>query len=412
MATRVKQPLVSLKPNDLLERARTHIFSTGIDDGAMRLALANMQYGLAKIHVAQEHLGFPPHAIFIGAPDCTVTRNRQRWNDGFGYGGKVVWGQGNDDLVILDVKPNACGMLVGGLEEIPPAKKVIERFVDLDRSSQSIDGIPLKWDFGVGNHFIDFFRVPHSTNSEFDLLPYAFIMHCSGGELRSDHNNTPGLYWDQSEILQNTMQQIPTPFGPVKVLTDSLAKGYAARCAYADKFTRKRREFAAKFLFDKFELITNVNHQKLENQNVMLLGTHNSQDPTTVKQVFPVCLRPDLPSYLFVGKPNFTPDVLESLGFTARATLIGMHDTLCKANILPHGSGYTFRELMAVEKVFTVDNRRFFVIDTANEMSKKIIENPRNLQFGYRGREVIIRLLELKLGELLVPLHPSYILKI
>ena len=34
-------------------------------------------------------LGLEPRALFIGTPDATVTRNRYRWRQGFGYGGQV-----------------------------------------------------------------------------------------------------------------------------------------------------------------------------------------------------------------------------------------------------------------------------------------------------------------------------------
>jgi hypothetical protein len=112
----------------LLQRATEHIFSTGLDDSGARLGLANMKYGLAKIHLAQEALGIAPDATFIAAPDLTVTRNLSRWRSGFGYGGRLTWGDGQQELIILDLKPNCCGMLVGGLEH-PPARDTLLRRV-------------------------------------------------------------------------------------------------------------------------------------------------------------------------------------------------------------------------------------------------------------------------------------------
>ena len=103
----------------LLRRAEEHIFSTGLDDSGARLGLANMKYGLAKVHLAQEALGLAPDATFITAPDLTVTRNHHRWRSGFGYGGRLTWGDGQQELIILDLKPNCCGMLVGGLDDLP-----------------------------------------------------------------------------------------------------------------------------------------------------------------------------------------------------------------------------------------------------------------------------------------------------
>ncbi|MFX0096493.1 MAG: hypothetical protein ACFE7E_01900, partial [Candidatus Hodarchaeota archaeon] len=111
--------LINMSKEDLLKRAKDHIFSLGLRDAASRLCQANMQYGLAKFHIAQEKYGIRPDATFISAPDETVTRNKERWSSGVGYGGKITWGDGREDFMILDVMPNACGMLVGGLEKLP-----------------------------------------------------------------------------------------------------------------------------------------------------------------------------------------------------------------------------------------------------------------------------------------------------
>ena len=111
----------------LLQRATEHIFSTGLDDGAARLGLTNMRYGLAKIHLAQESLGLIPDATFIAAPDLSVTRNSSRWRSGFGYGGRVTWGDGQQELIILDLKPNCCGMLAGGLDYLPARDDLLRR---------------------------------------------------------------------------------------------------------------------------------------------------------------------------------------------------------------------------------------------------------------------------------------------
>ena len=90
---------------ELLRRAERHIFATGPRDCGQSLCVVNMKYGLAKIHYLQQQLGLPADATFIGAPDMTVTRNLNRWNSGFGYGGKLTWGDGAQELMILDISP-------------------------------------------------------------------------------------------------------------------------------------------------------------------------------------------------------------------------------------------------------------------------------------------------------------------
>jgi hypothetical protein len=80
--------------NDLLSRAESHIFSTGLNDGGTQLCRANMKYGLAKIHWVQEQFGLKPDATFISTPDMTITRNAARWQSGFGYGVRSAGGMG------------------------------------------------------------------------------------------------------------------------------------------------------------------------------------------------------------------------------------------------------------------------------------------------------------------------------
>ena len=68
--------------NNILERARRHIFSTGMGDAASQLSQVNMAYGLAKIHLVQEKYGLDPDASFVTTPDETISRNASRWEQG------------------------------------------------------------------------------------------------------------------------------------------------------------------------------------------------------------------------------------------------------------------------------------------------------------------------------------------
>ena len=140
-----------------LKYANDHFFSTGVGDGGASLGEINMRFGLAKIHYLQEQMGQAPDAVFVSAPDLTVTRNVNRWGSGYGYGGVLNWGDGSQELVILDLKPNACGMIVGGINQLVPMAELLERTHSLVLEPVEIDGIQIQWDFGKGNHFIDLF---------------------------------------------------------------------------------------------------------------------------------------------------------------------------------------------------------------------------------------------------------------
>jgi len=110
--------------HDAFERAKEHCFLSGVGDVGEALCGANMPFGIAKIQHVQAELGLRPDATFVGAPDATVTRNTRRWAQGFGYGGRIQW---SGDFAVLDIKSNACGMIVAELDDPPPPEEIRER---------------------------------------------------------------------------------------------------------------------------------------------------------------------------------------------------------------------------------------------------------------------------------------------
>lgn len=391
----------------LLKRAEQHHFSTGVEDACTKIAKANMKFGLAKLHYIQQNLGLEPNATFISSPDETITRNVARWKEGISYGGKICWGSGKEKLVVLDVKPNCCGMMVGGLSKIPDPRDIIRRTEEMEHGNHYINDIKVKWDFYKGNHFIDFFEVRTLRNVK--MPKYAVILHAGCPEFKGENYKGIGLYWNQSSQLQQMMAEIQTPFGKVRVLEGSSAEEYYKHYKVAEDFAKKRRELAYRLLMDGRNLILNKTHQGLSNMNEIKLGCH---DIKLKNDIFPVSIRADLPSYLLKGKMNFTKDKIEELGFTKRSVELGVYKRLRKANLMPHGGGYKFNDSLAVKKVFEVKNRRFFEIDMKDGMGRKIVSDMNELQFSYRSREVVQKTVELELGEPIVELRPIYTLKI
>lgn len=390
-----------------LARAEEHIFSTGLSDSGARLAQANMRYGLAKVHQVQEDLGMAPDATFVTAPDFTVTRNDARWRSGFGYGGAVTWGDGSADLVILDLKPNACGIIVGGLERPPDRFELLERVEELARTEVLIDGIQVEWDFGKSNHFIDVCRVI-SCHGE-DLPPYAFMMHFAGDELRGDTRQGAGIYWDRSPTLRDRMHVHATPWGPLRILLGADAREYLCAYGKAESFVRKRRRFAATHLFGPHERLSDETHQGLVGMNRMVLGCYSFESP---RQLYPVGLRPDLPAYLVRGKPNLSRAVMERLGYDQRARRLGVERQVEGAHLLPHGGGYVFPDVEAVARVHEVNGTRFFELQARGGLGHQIIRDVSDLPFEYRDRRVLERALELEMLDVAACLLPEYVLKV
>lgn len=391
-----------------LEIAKKHIFSTGLGDIGSSLCRENMKYGIAKIHWVQEQLGMETNATFVSGPDETVTKNKMRWKNGFGYGGKISWGDGTSKVIILDVMPNACGMLVGGMNELPKPGKLIERINAIETTESYIDDIRLAWDFSKSNHFIDVFKVVRLA--DIDFPDYAFIIHSGAPELKYDNAKGFGLYVHESAILSEMADTIETPFGRSNVILDNDAKEYLQFFHFANNFSKKKRRLAAKMLFEDFEEISNPLHQGLLNYNEIILGAHYIKDKEDI--LFPLALRADLPAYLIRGKENLSDEMIEILGFSKRAETLGVYSSLKNANILPHGGGYTFRDLLTVTNVMEVGGERYFEVEMHNAVGHKIFGNPQDIEFIYRGREVVIKTLELGLGELEARLIPEYVLKI
>jgi hypothetical protein len=392
----------------LLKRAEQHIFSTGLDDSGCRLGLANMKYGMAKIHWVQREMGLEPNATFVSAPDMTITRNRNRWRSGFGYGGKLRWGDGQLEVMILDLKPNACGMLFGGMESLPDSRDLIVRAHRLRQEVTHLDDVELEWDLGRSNHFIDLFRVEPLADRP--CAPYAFILHFSGSEMRSDGPWGDGIYWDFSPSLGRKAQVFETPFGPLRVLTGPEAVAYYQSYRRVEAFTKRRRLLAADWLFGEYEVINNDCHQGLVGLNEIVLGSYIVEEGA--ENLFPMALRPDLPAYLVRGNPNLSPETIGNLGFEKRAMRLGVYDQLTTANIVPHGGGYVFPHILDVLAVHEIEGERYFEVDLRGGGAPEFIASIREIPYEYRGRQVVLRAVELGMAEPLARLTPAYVLKV
>ncbi len=319
---------------EILKRAKKHYFSMGVDDCSSFLCRRNMYYGLSKIHWAQEQIGMEPNCTFITSPDEGITRNNIRWNNGIGYGGKLSWGDGDSKVIFLDSMVNACGMLIGSIDNPPNPKDLVKSIHSIEKNHYYVDDIEIEWDFGKGNHFIDLFHIKKIMES--DIPEYAFVIHGGTQEFKSDNPKGMGLYYHRSQILKEMTEIIKTPFGNAKVLLDNNADEYMNLYKKADLFSKKKRLLIAELLFKDFVEITNPNHQALLNYNEHLLGTNNTEDPSA-KGMFPVMLKADLPGYIMRGNKNINEEIIEAIGFVNRAKNFGVYQRLVNANILPHG---------------------------------------------------------------------------
>ncbi|MBY8990671.1 MAG: hypothetical protein KGD58_07965 [Candidatus Lokiarchaeota archaeon] len=402
------QTVSELTKSELLERANEFIFSTGLNDGASKLCKANMKYGLSQMHLIQEKYGFEPKATFISSPDETISRNEFRWNSGLGYGGRLNWGNGKEKIIFLNVKPNCCGILVGGLEELPDPYNLIKKVDEIKSNELYHNNMLINWDFGISNHFVNCFETKNL--SDIKLPPYIFLIHGSAPEFRAPKDSL-GLYIDKSQPLKDLAIEEQTKFGPQYILLDSDAKDYLKLHEKALKFSNAKRVVIADRLFDYgYKVICNQPHQFLKDYNNMYLGS-NCTD--SISDIYPTTLRADIAAYLFKGKKNLSITALNNLNFTNRAEDLELLELLKNACILPHGGGYSLSDIEDVLDILEYKHQRYFVTSLKTNISRlKIVRDVGNLQFEYRGRDVVLKTMQLDLGDIIARLNPLFSLKL
>ena len=369
-------------------------------DLAETLSRTNMAYGIAKIRWVQEQLGIAPDALFVSAPDATVTRNIDRWRAGFGYGGRLRHG---GDFVVLDIKSNACGLFLGRFTELPDPAQTLERIRELSADGSFVSRTGTSWDFGLSNHFVHVLRF----DEPIDGSPYGVLCHGSGPELRAPGPWGPGLYVNRSPRLTELARTEGTPWGPLRILekgaaADEYWQGYLA----AEQHSHARRRGMAEALFPGVVEVANLTHQGALAPSDYLIGSVAEVGDTIV----PLALRAELPVYLLAARPSLTVEAQEALGFADRAARLGLTEAVSNANVLPHGGGYSLPGYEAIDQVLELaDGKRIYVMKVAaGGPARAYHDNFRHVPFGYRGEEVLRRVEELAMGEVVnrgVPLY-------
>ena len=371
------------------QRAESYILDLGVADLATELCRVNTAVGLAKIHWAQRALGREPDALFLGGPDMTVTRNLPRWESGFAYGGVVDWGGGEEPLVVLEVKPNVCGMLVAGLAELPTAATLAERLAGLRRDPGEVDGLPLEFDLDRSNHFVNLYRLLPGAPAGQGGSQHVVILHGAAPEIRDDHRYGWGLYWDRSPALRRAARRFNTPWGPLHVLVGASAETYFTAQRQAAEFAAQRRLVQAHRLFGELTVLANDLHQGLTSPSRMYLGCHPVSDPGAP---LPFTVRPGEVAYLLRGAGRVD---LARVTWAERARSLGLAERVEEIRLLPHGAGYAVAGPGEVTREPGADRPHVWLSRAGVRT-----DSPREMVTGYRGEEVLTRALELGLGEI------------
>jgi hypothetical protein len=382
-----------MKPKKLLELARERIFSLGLRDLACLVSRKNMLYGLGKI------LYVTNNAFCVFGPDATITRNKERWVSGFGYGLVVKW---FENIAFPEMRPNGCGMVLAKLDELPSKGELVKRVIELDKEGLELNGFHIKPDFGKGNHFFEVYKLLEASPEMEMSSPYYAVLHCSSPERKEE------IY-----AKVNEGEWVKTPLGKISVLVDTDAKEYFNLWKEYNTFCKNRRKALIKEVLGECEIIADKTHQGLCAINEIRLGCYDTMD-SSGGNLFPVALRWDLPLYIMKGSPNLSREVIDRIGFTQRAERLGLLEELQNINILPHGGGYELSVPYAKVEVRGLEKNRYFTLKEPKIFmyGEITFTNPRELPFNYRGRDIIEKTMEYELGMPIAKLQPIETIKV
>lgn len=402
---------MTLKADDIFEMAKQLVFDEpSMGDVSAQLGATVTRYGVAKILWVRQMLGLKLLACFVGAADMCAARNVKGNEAGFGYGGKFSWGDGTEEIVVLDSHPNACGALVASLSGLPEVTQVLERIENLRGAyPPQIDGITIGWDVGRRNHFLRVDEVK-ALVEDLNLPSYTAVVHCSARELKADTRLGPGLYLEESQWLREQAKRFETPWGPLRLLMGDSASRYWQQHQLAADFARRRRELFARELFgDLYQgPVIDRMHQGLISMNSMLLGAQSITDD--LDGLYLVACRADLPMALVRPRGvNLTTEQMRQLGILERAGRSGVTEPLQAANILPHGGGYSLPGQRVGETIVAGGQRFYSIVRNGVQV---IFPSIRWEEFTYRGLEVVERVTELSLAEVVAWLRPLWSAKI
>ncbi len=408
-------PVSSMSGEELLQLAEKHIFSLSIRDLTSALSYENMRYGMARMM----HVLDSDDVLCVFGPDSTITRNIGRWRAGFGYGAVIRWRE--KGVYFPEMRPNACGMILARMDELPSREEIIERVARVEESEIYLGDTRLETDFGKGNHFFELYKTLEISPDIEDRMPsdsYYAVMHGSGQERR-------GVMYDAVD----DGEWVKTPLGGISVLSGSGGRKYYRNWLEYNEFSKKRREILIGEVLGDLEILSNLTHQGLFQRNEIRLGVHDSMDESYPpgEAIFPVALRWDLPLHIFKGRRNLSEEVVKRASFYERAEETGSMGDLMDVNILPHGGGYHIQIPYTKIKTIHTSIGNSFILHGVKPASKvddmtakgdmsefgtMIISNPRELPYIYRGESVIRQIMTYDLGTEVAKLQPMMTVKI
>lgn len=392
-----------LQVKNLLKQAQNNIYSFGTGDASEVVSQLNIRFGMGKImHALNKENVATDRVSCVFTPDGGITRNKERWQSGFSYGCYLRWPSLEESgklFAFPQIKPNACGMLVAEIDDVPPVKTLCDKLHTIEKKGFSIKSSSLKLNVGVSNHFIEVCKATESRSPKVKNDGYFAIIHTSPSEFKSQ------LY-DFDKWADLGGKWVKTPLGELLVLRDESAKKYIDKYYEIEVFSKIKREKLAKKLFGNVKILSNETHQGLSGENEIRLGVYKIINDG---RLYPVAFRWNLQIFLVEPLPNLTEDILKNSGIYERSKENGVTDILASSDMLPHGGGYKIPFSSNGWRVFKNGSKYLFSNSKAG--NNFIFSSPSEIPYSYRGLKIAEKIDTLKLGKVVAKLKQLYTLK-
>ncbi|MHA1214661.1 MAG: hypothetical protein ACTSPG_05155 [Candidatus Hodarchaeales archaeon] len=397
--------------NEMILEARNEIYSYSSNDLTCQLAKEVMSIGLAKIKFFFRSLGEDPNqVVVIFGPDGGVTRNKERFDEGVGYGCIVAT---KKFIFPSLLHPNGCGYGLYRIHELPSINEMFRRLKWLRSNGVPIEGQKGVWDVWKSNHFIDIIKLDEVSTQEPSLVSwltpgYYALIH-SSQQIQKQKLS----YWRQEEFIT-----VKSPLGKIQGLPEEKSQEYLDFFLKMEKYSQDKRDSIAKEIFgaDNVEVIANPTHQgyfKEKDFYVMRLGLSDSTVKSGEKMLnlFPMGFNGYSYIYLYQGLPNIKQEHW-SVSQLERAQELGHKNFLDNANIIPHGGGYKLNYPYSAVRTVNIVDEIYFQLYDAPMKSELIIQDIQSLEYGYRGPGEVLPLVDkLELGKRIARFIPELVVK-
>ncbi len=399
------------KIKQLLQDARSHIYSWSTNDLTYQLAKEVMSIGLAKIKSFYQQVDSDPNNVLaIFGPDGSITRNKSRFKEGVGYGCAVVT---KEYLFPSLLHPNGCGFGLYHINDVPTLSQIMDRLGRMKQDGVPVGGKKGEWDVWKSNHFIDILRL---ESIESDYLDYEKLLPAGHYVLIHSSQQTEKQklsYWKREDFVQTE-----TPFGTVEGLTGKACTDYLKYFELVEEYSKNKRTSIAENLFgeENISCISNPTHQgyyKEGDSYVMRLGLYNSLDKTGDKNLpfFPLGFNGYSFIYLYEGCSNIKEPYWTNLQ-VEKAEKYNHRSIIENINILPHGGGYKLFFPFSHVKTHVHNMEYYFELSHALMESRMFIQNVESLEYGYRGPTEVLPFVEkFDLGQRVARFVPIQVIK-